>query len=178
MSRSVITRILAAGAVALILIFALLWVSAINRFDTLMAGLDQGFSIQGTYEPEHRSDGSPAYDNPTINGQVLSRATFELNDNSTTEGTWRFEVTGGGNSQESYAVTGRFERTADPNVYTLFDNEGDEVGMAHLAYEERGHKLGGAENNRSGTLYCCYQQQWFRLEKRGTVLIQQDFSAS
>lgn len=176
MSRSVITRILAAGAVALILIFALLWVGSVRRLDSMVTGLEDGFSLHGSYGSSDPY--GPAASGPTSGTTaLLSFASFELDEGSDGAGSWRFEYTCDGNADLDYAEEGRFEQTLDPNVYALFDREGARVGIAHLAYEEAPPVLSRMPYDRRGRLYLIFDDgDAATLYKQSAALIEHDLS--
>lgn len=111
----------AAGAALLVALFAAAGMAGeLNRF---RQGVDEGFELRGTYQ--------------LIAGTRGESITFQVFDE---ERSW--EAQDGSNS-----VKGAIKETADPNVYLLIDEHGDEAGWVHLAF---------ANNEGEGTLYVRY----------------------
>lgn len=108
-----------AGVVLAAAVFA--GASMIGELNHLRQGIEEGFELRGTY-------------------QLPSGAsiTFQMSD---IERTWEAQ------SGPDAVVKGTIEETADPNIYLLDDERGEEVGWAHLAYANREGK---------GTLFVRY----------------------
>lgn len=100
------------------------------------AGATEGFGIDGTY---------------TVHEGLTGQMSFHGDDG------WRWQMV----NSEGDVTDGRFEATADPNVYLLFDSSGKSLGIAHLACASR--------SGDAGTLYVLDGKDVTRYDKTASV---------
>lgn len=108
----ILFALLAAIGISAIL-FAAYWFGIANNYERNSM---EGFPLNGMYVSAHASRPSAAFlesDNDDLSGvyQVINK--------------------------DDLVLEGTYAQTFDPNVYTLFDQEGNTVGSAHLAFASR-----------------------------------------
>ena len=94
-------------SLALSLLFSTAWNESAFR------GIQTGFKLYGTYQP---SDRDSAF------------MSFIDDDSSLERNAWQAQ------NREGTASFGYAEKTADPNMYLLFDVDSNEIGWVHVAY--------------------------------------------
>ncbi|MBC5583853.1 hypothetical protein H8S61_06565 [Eggerthella sp. NSJ-70] len=109
----------AAGVLLLVAVFA--GVSMVGERNHLRQGIEEGFELRGTYQ--------------LPSGASITFQVFDA------ERSWEAQ-----NGPDGVAK-GTFKETADPNIYLLEDERGEETGWVHLAY---------ANGDGGGTLYVRY----------------------
>lgn len=121
-----------------ILVAAAIWAmnEPMNRF---MQGVEHGFDLEGTYTRQANTE-SPVY------------ASFGIVEDG--NGLWQLA-----DFNREEPINGRFDRTGDPNLYTLMDKQGEPVGWASLAY------TGSDWGQVKGVIYVQYGEECYQLEK-------------
>lgn len=119
--KKLFVRIGAGVAGALLLVAMFVGASMVGELNHLRQGVEKGFELRGTYQ---LPDGASI--------------TFQVFDD---ERSWEAQDGPGA------VAKGTIKETADPNVYLLEDERGEEVGWVHLAYANR---------EGEGTLYVRY----------------------
>ncbi|NBJ67424.1 helix-turn-helix transcriptional regulator [Adlercreutzia caecimuris] len=131
----------AALAVACAVVLAASVVYALaNEAGKFASGFEHGFKLEGTWASE-RSDQRSTY------------LSFGFADDE--GGVWQLARPGEGTPP----VNGYFRKTGDPNVYVLLNEEGQEVGWAHVAFTS---SFGG---NIDGLAYVQYQDTCYQVRR-------------
>lgn len=120
--RSAITRnaFLLSALAAALAIAAFATMAAVVKGGEMRAGSLDGFSLNGCYSMDGEATG----------GSLYVRASFLEEESGGYDGRWQLY----GDS----VVNGRYRKTFDPNVFDLYDEDGNPGGTAHLAYTSTG----------------------------------------
>lgn len=129
---------------ALILLSALLAAHWCGERTRILDGATAGYSLRGTYQ------------NPKVPDGSCFSAAFMNDGVATDEGEWQL-VFYDAEAQRQWVSEGTYQATIDPNVYTLLDEEGQEVGSAHLAY--------ATQEGTTGRIYITYGGETYSLPK-------------
>lgn len=131
----------AALAVACAVVLAVSVVYALaNEAGKFASGFEHGFKLEGTWISEQPN-------------QWSTYLSFGFADDE--GGVWQLAHPDGGTPP----VNGYFEKTGDPNVYVLQNEEGQEVGWAHVAFTS---SFGG---NIDGLAYVQYQDTCYQVKR-------------
>lgn len=89
-----------------------------NSLDEVKRGGQEGFDLNGTYNNPGAAEPSGG----------ISSVSFLVKDEEARSGEWQAREPDGD------LLNGTFESTHDPNIYRLFDEDGNEIALAHVAY--------------------------------------------
>lgn len=145
--RSLITIAVTAIAIAAFLAVSISIVAVVQKNHELKSGASEGFRLNGMY-----TTGTMHVDSGYCTAAFLEATggVFDGEPPSTDGFDGRWQMTG------ENIVNGLYKKTFDPNIFDMYDEAGNHVGFAHLAYTAQQHE---------GLIYIAYQEHRLVMSK-------------